>query len=194
MSHESIIYQVFTFPSLTRVSKKCSCQLCHIATIVQPGKKLSSWKPLEFTRPKYWAVPKGRLRKTSVPSGNVDQRCETCGEPKKPGMHKGPCNRTMKYQNLDNTLTPCSKQLIASKYLSEKVKEANERWERVSSISWSSGGWPLLVYSDKNPPSRAKKQLEHGPLISDIFMDVKTKLGLNTRQSLGPVIHPQGCN
>ncbi len=142
---------------IIRVSKECLCQLCYIASS-NLGKSFLPESPWSPHGQSTGAVPKGCLRKTSVPSGNVDQRCETCGEPKKTGLHKGACNRMVKYQNLDNTHTPCRKQHIANKYLSEKFKGANKQGDRVTSIPQSCGGWPLWVCSDKNPPRRAKKQ------------------------------------
>ncbi len=52
-----------------------------------------------------------------------------------PGQHRGACDRARKYDNLDKSLTPCSKEHFASRCIQGKLQEARSIGSQVGCLS-----------------------------------------------------------
>jgi hypothetical protein len=161
-NYKELIHELTNLTAFTRAHSVCVCTICNAGRA-----KMNPQLPQKTKR--------GRPRTTPPPV--VPQSITLCTKCK--GLiHKGithKCTEAEKYNNVDGILSPHTKELIASRYLREKMSASGS-----NSVSLITRAKPLLVES---AVSRAKKKLDFS-LSHDTMVNMQIENNWSDRETL----------
>ncbi len=162
--------------------------------LIKDWQELDTWQSLQATWFHHWSSSEGTSKSTS--STAIRVCCILSGMSTlvwaQRRQHRGGCDRARKFDNLDKSLTPRSKEHIAWEWIQEKLQEASSIKSQVACLFRVSGGPPLQVQVVK-PPNRAQRQLNFRQLSTDVLMDMKIQPNLETL-AIGNILRSSAQN
>uniref|UniRef100_A0A1I8GZV3 Peptidase_M16 domain-containing protein n=1 Tax=Macrostomum lignano TaxID=282301 RepID=A0A1I8GZV3_9PLAT len=175
--YEKIIADMKSLPPATRSRPDCNCQLCEMAR--GNHHKGSDPKTPYTTGPA--RAPPGRPRERSpapAEGATAVLSCSYCHSPVGRGkQHK--CNSTAKVTNIEQTVSPRTREMLASNCIAEKTGGSTADSNSIT-LARHRGGHPIRVAVHVAQNSSAS----FPPTRTDTMMHLKTTLNLSNNQVL----------
>lgn len=182
MNYKKLIDDLKSVPLPTRSSPSCPCPICTVVTSAKHHKKIDS----ACTLYKVSSAPvRGRPRETQPPGAGTSRTYNYCMSQVAKGKTHD-CTRTKKFENIQNSLSPGMKEMLASSTIRVKLKGKIQDRNPPGPIALKTfyGGHKLNVSPEAVTSTGARKSLNFSQVSTNAMIKMKIQLNLSNNQTI----------